>query len=128
MNITVKMQDILSFKEAVVDFKEKKLPLPGAYKMVKISNNLDKEVEFYQSKFQEILEKYAKKNDTGEYVFSEDGSQIIIQDDKIDECNSELEELLNLDVEIDNLDFSIENLGDIECTPEELEKIAPFMN
>lgn len=128
MNITVKMQDVLEFKEAAIDFREKKLPLPGAYKLVKISNALDKEIEFYQTKFQEILEKYAKKDEAGNYVYSEDGSQIIIQDEKIEECNNELEELLNLDVEIDNLDFSIENLGEIECTPEELEKIAPFMN
>lgn len=129
MNITVTMQQVLDFKEIVNDFREKKLPLPCAYKLIKISNALDKDIEFYQSKFQEIIENFAKKNNDGSYAYSGDGSQIMIQDDKIDECNDELEKLMSLEIQVDNLDFSIDNFGtDIECTPDELEKLAPFLN
>ena len=53
----------------------------------------------------------------------------MIQDDKIDECNDELEKLMGLEIQVDNLDFSIDNFGaDIECTPDELEKLTPFLN
>ena len=69
------------------------------------------------------------KNDDGSYAYSDDGSQIMIQDDKIEECNDELEKLMGLEIQVDNLDFSIDNFGaDIECTPDELEKLAPFLN
>jgi len=129
MKIKVTMQQVLEFKEVVGDFREKKLPLPGAYKLLKISNALDKDMEFYHEKFQNIIETFAKKDDDGNYVYSDDGSQIIIQEDKIDECNTALEELMGLEIEVDNLDLSIDNFGqDAEYTLEELEKFTPFMN
>lgn len=128
MEITVKMQDVLNFREAVAGFREKKLPLAGAYKLTKINNALDKDYEFYSNRFQEIIEKYAKKDADGNYEFSEDNTQILIQEDKLTECNDELEALSDLDVTVDNMDLTIENFGDIECTPAELDNIMPFLN
>lgn len=129
MEKTVTMQNVLDFKEAAASFKEKALPLQGAYKIMKINNALDKETEFYSNKFQEIINTYGEKNEDGSYKFSEDGNQIIIKDGMVDECNKAIEDLLNMEVTIDNLNFTIENLGEnIQCTPEELEGLIPFLN
>jgi len=62
-------------------------------------------------------------------MFSEDGGQIMIQDDKIVECNKELEDLQNLPIEIDTYNLNLEDLGDdLECTPDQLEVLMPFMD
>lgn len=127
MEIKIKMSDVLAFKNGIDFFNNKQLPLPGAYKLTKISNALDKESEFYSKRIQEIIEKYAKRDDNNEYVFSEDGEQIIIQEDKIEEANEEMEELIDLEVTVDNMDLSIENLGNIDCSPEELQCLMPFI-
>lgn len=129
MEKTITMQEVLDFKEAAVTFKERALPLQGAYKLMKISNVLDKDMEFYQTKFQEIIDTYGEKDEDGNYKFSDDGNQIIIKDGKVDECNKALQDLLDMQVTFDNLDFTIENLGDdVECTPEELEGLMPIFN
>ena len=61
-------------------------------------------------------------------VFSEDGDQIMIKDDMIDECNKALLDLQELEVEIENYNLTIEDLGDnIECTPDQLDALMPFM-
>ena len=61
-------------------------------------------------------------------VFSEDGNQIMIQDDKLVECNKALEDLQSLEVEIDTFNLTIEDLGEgIECTPDQLDALMPFM-
>ena len=58
-----------------------------------------------------------------------DGSQIIIQEDKISECNTALSELQQLEVDIDTYNLTLEDLGtDLECTPDELESLMPFMD
>lgn len=129
MEKTVTMQEVLDFRDAATSFREKALPLQGAYKLMKISNVLDKETEFYSSKFQEIIETYGEKNDDGSFKFSEDGNQIIIKDGMVEECNKAIEDLLNMEITVDNLNFTIENLGEnIMCTPDELEGLMPFFN
>lgn len=123
------MQQLLDFRNNIQTFNEMTLPLKGAYKLNKIKKGLEKETEFYTEKFQEILDKYGQKDENGNFVFSEDNQQILIVDGKMEECNKALDELQNLEVQIENYNFKLEDLGeDIECTPEELEALMPFMD
>ncbi len=47
----------------------------------------------------------------------------------VDECNEALTNLQNLEVEINNYNLTIDDLGeDMQCTPDELEELMPFMN
>lgn len=123
------MEQIVNFRENEDFFNKTNLPLKGAYKINKIRKALEKEGEFYTNKFQEIVDTYAKKDDDGNLIFNEDGSQIIIQEDKISECNTALSELQQLEVDIDTYNLTLEDLGtDLECTPDELESLMPFMD
>ena len=127
--VTITMRQVIDFRNNEGFFADVNLPLKGAYKINKIRKAIEKEGEFYSSKFQEIVNTYAKKDDNGDIVFSEDGEQIIIQDDKIEECNQALAELQRLEVEIDNCNLTIEDLGEnLECTPDELDALMPFLN
>lgn len=126
--VKVTMEQLLAFRNEGSFIDSVNLPLKGAYKITKIKQAINKEIEFYTTKFQEIVDTYAQKDENGNLKFSEDGEQILIQDGKVDECNQALTDLQNLEVEIENYGLKIEDLGDgIECTPEELESLMPFM-
>lgn len=126
--VTVTMDQIIDFRNNGNIFSEVHLPLKVAYKLNKIRKAVDKEGDFYAEKFQEIVNKYAKTDENGEVIFSDDGEQIMIKDGMIDECNKELTELQELSVEIDTYGLKIDDFGeDIECTPDELAAIMPFM-
>lgn len=127
--VNVTMDQIIAFRNAGDIFADYKLPLKVAYKLNKLKKAIEVEGEFYATKFQEIVDTYAKKDENGNVVFSEDGNQIMIQDDKIAECNQALEDLQTLTVEIDNFNLTIDDFGDdIECTPENLEALMPFLD
>ena len=126
--ITVTMEQIIDFRNAIDTFSEMDLPLKAAYKINKIKKTVEKESDFYSEQFQEILNKYAKKDENGDLVFSESGDQIMIKDDMVDECNQALSALQNLEIQIDNYNFTIDDLGEnLTCTPENLEALMPFM-
>ena len=126
--ITVTMEQIIDFRNSEDAFSNMNLPLKAAYKLNKIRKAVEKEGDFYGEKFQEILDKYAKKDENGELVFSDDGSQIMIKDDMIEDCNKELSDLQTLEVQIENYNLTIEDFGEgIECTPDDLETLMPFM-
>ena len=126
MKIT--MEQLINFRNNGDFFATANVPLKGAYKINKIRKAVEKESEFYSEKFQEIIDSFAQKDENGNLKFSEDGSQILIQDGKIDECNQALEDLQGLEVEVENFNLTIDDLGEnIECTPEQLEALMPFM-
>jgi hypothetical protein len=122
------MDQIIDFRNSGDFFDGTNLPLKAAYKLNKIRKAVEKEGEFYSEKFQEILNDYAKKDENGELIFNEDGDQIMIKDDMIDECNKALTDLQNLEVQIENYGLSIDDFGEnLECTPDQLAALMPFM-
>ena len=122
------MDQIIAFRNNGEFFSGTSLPLKGAYKLNKIKKAVEKEGEFYTEKFQEIVDTYAKKDDDGNLVYSEDGNQIMIKDGMVEECNKALADLQELEVQVENYGLTLEDLGDdVECTPEELEALMPFM-
>ena len=127
--ITVTMQQALDFRKAYNFFNEIKLPLKAAYKLTKIKQAVEKETEYYGEKFQEIVDTYAKKDENGNLMYNEDGSQILIKDGMVMECNQKLEELHNLEIGIENYNLKIEDLGEgIEVTTEDLDALMPFFS
>lgn len=126
--IKVTMDQIIAFRNNGDFFANTTLPLKGAYKLNKIKKAVEKEGEFYTEKFQEIVNTYAKKDENDQLVFSEDGNQIMIKDGMVEECNKALEDLQSLEVQIENYGLTLDDLGeDVECTPDELEALMPFM-
>jgi len=127
--VKITMEQIIDFRNSGDFFRSAELPLKGAYKLNKIRKNVEKEADFYSDKFQEIVDTYAKKDEEGNVVFSEDGNQIMIIEDKIEECNEKLLDLQNLEVEIENYDLKLEDLGEnLSCSPDELEALMPFFS
>lgn len=127
--ITVTMQQALDFRKAYLSFNEIKLPLKAAYKLTKIKQGVEKETEYYAQKFQEIVETYAKKDENGNLLYNEDGTQILIKDGMVLECNEKLEELHQLEVGIENYNLTIDDLGDdIQVTTEDLDALMPFFS
>ena len=122
------MDQLIAFRNNGDFFADTTLPLKGAYKLNKIKKAVEKESEFYQEKFQEIIDTYAQKNDNGSLVYSEDGTQIMIKDGMVEDCNKAIDDLQSLEVQIENYGLSLSDLGDdVECTPDELEALMPFM-
>lgn len=127
--VKVTMEQILNFRNNGDFLSSKVIPLKIAYKLNKLKKVVEVEAEFYGGKFQEIIDAYAKKDENGNIVFSEDGDQIMIAEGKIEECNKALDDLQNLMVEIDNCNLTIDDFGDnMECTAEELEALMPFLS
>ena len=127
--VTVTMQQALDFRKAYNFFNEIKLPLKAAYKLTKIKQAVEKETEYYGEKFQEIVDTYAKKDEDGNLMYSKDGTQILIKDGMVMECNQKLEELHELEIGIENYDLKIEDLGEgIEVTTDDLDALMPFFS
>lgn len=122
----MKMYEILDFSKVYNSIKDEKMSIKTAYKLNKLIKKIEEENNFYNIKFHEIIEQYAEKNDQGEYQYIDENS-IKIKEGKEQECYRKVSELQNLEIEIPNITFSIEELGDINLTIDTVNMLMPFI-
>ena len=115
----MKMYEVLDLQSLYNSISNTKLPLKTTYKFTKLLKRAEEELNFYQEKFREIVEEYGVK-ENGEYKLTPDGQSIAIIPGKEIECNTKLAELRNLDVSIEGITFSIEELEGIDVSISEL--------
>lgn len=118
------IQKILAMEEAIKNLKSKNLPIKTAYRLLKLAELVSNEAENYRNLFRQILDEYAEKKKDGSYVLSEDGANVIIQKDHIQDANQKVDELNKIDVEIPYT-FDIKDFDNIEIS---LEELAPLMD
>ena len=115
----MKMFEVLELQKLYNSIANIKLPLKTTYKFTRLMRRAEEELAFYQEKFREIVEEYGVK-ENGEYKLTPDGQSIAIIPGKEVECNTKLAELRNLDVLIDGIKFTIEELEGIDVSISEL--------
>ena len=115
----MKMYEVLELSNLYSSISNIKLPLKTTYKFTRLMKRAEEELNFYQEKFREIVEEYGVK-ENGEYKLTPDGQSIAIIPGKEIECNTKLAELRNLDVLIDGIKFTIEELDGIDVSISEL--------
>lgn len=120
----MRIQKILAMEEAIKNLKSKNLPIKTAYRLLKLAELVSNEAENYRNLFRQILDEYAEKKEDGSYVLSEDGANVIIQKEYIQDANQKVDELNKIDVEIPYT-FDIKDFDNIEIS---LEELAPLMD
>lgn len=122
----MKMYEILELQKLYASIGNNKLPLKTTYKFTRLMKRAEEELAFYQEKFREIVEEFGVK-ENGEYKLADNGQSIAIIPGKEAECNKRLIELRNLDVQIDGIKFTIEELEGIEVSISELSCIMSLI-
>lgn len=115
----MKMYEVLDLQALYASIANIKLPLKTTYKFARLMKRAEEEIAFYQEKFREIIEEYGVK-ENGEFKFTPNGQSVIIIPGKENECNEKLFELRNLDVAIEGIVFTIDELEGIDVSISEL--------
>lgn len=124
----MKMIDALNFLEAYSSIKNKPLKINIIYKLSKCLEECEKERDFYQQQLANILNKYAKKDENGNFIYTNEKTGILINESQQKVCEKELSELLTLDININEKYFiKITDIADLELDIETFNKIKPFI-
>lgn len=121
----MKMYEILDLSNLYNSIKDTKMPIKATYKFSRLMQRAEQELNFYSQQFQKIIETYAKTDENGNYCFSSDGQSIEIIDGKQAECNTKIMELRNLEVDINDIKFS---LDEIDCLNLSITELSCLMS
>ena len=123
----MKMYEIIELYNFYQTIKDTKMPLKTTYKFSRLMRQVEKDMDFYIEEFQKLIQAYAKTNEDGSYCFSPDGQSIEIIDGKQAECNTKIMELRNLEIEIESVTFTLEELDSLNLSIAELGCLMPFI-
>ena len=125
--MTCKMYQIIDFPNFFEKVKDQSLSFKTSYKLTLLAGEIERHISFYQENFRNLLFEYGKKDENGELIRTEDGQGVRLIEDKIPEFNNKFIELRNLDVELSDTTFSIDEFANVEMTPVEVYTIKPFI-
>ena len=122
------IQNILNFPKGYELLRGNKLPIQVAYRLSKLMKKCEEDIQFYRKRMTEIIQEYGQRDEQGNYVYDDDKVSILIQENRKQECKQEMLELENLDCDgYNDILIPISALVNMECTPEELEPLVPFL-
>lgn len=123
----MQLSKVVEFHNLYSTLKEKEMSVLVAYKLNQIEDVCEKNNKFFEEKTRDIINKYAEKDSDGKPLFTEDQKSVRIQQDFIDTCVKELQELSEIDVDVPDIKIDINDLNDIKMTVVEMGALMPFI-
>lgn len=125
--MTLTMAQGIELQNLLGRLRNEKISIKTAYKFNKVVDILEKELNFYNKQLSKIIDKYALKDENGQPVLSEDKTSIQIKEDKIEDCQREMNELSTITFNINDISFTLEELGNINLTILETRILMPLI-
>lgn len=125
--MTLKMSEIVSLKGTCENLKEQKASVKTAYKISKALTAIEKEFEFYQNKFSEIIAEFSEKDENGQPILINDGTGVKIAPENREETQKRLIELENVDVELNIKPLSLDELEGLEISISDMQNLSSII-
>lgn len=107
--------------------RTQKLPVRAMYKFTKLFQAIDEETKYYYDKLRELVTEYSQKDENGNPIPTDDNLGVKIQEDKIGEFQRELNELTELQINLPDISFNLNELESAELSFDEFNLLLPFI-
>lgn len=125
----MKMFEILELEGLLQKLTQKELPIRTLYKVDKLIKLVGKEKDFYQTQFQALVDTYAERDENGNYLYTDNSAEAVkIIPDKIPECQSKMNELVNIEItDVPDISFTFEELDSLTLSYAEARPLMNFI-
>ena len=121
----MKLSDIIKVRGIFLQIKDTKMPIKTSYQIARFLQKTDVDATFYGDKYRDIINDCAELKEDGTPSISDDGQNIKIKEDKIQDCVAMIQELES--TEIENFDLKI-NISDLENSGLTVEQLYILMD
>ena len=122
------MMKVLDLSELYTKIKSQTLPISTTYKLTKLFNAITSEKSFYETQLQSIIEKFGKRDESGQLMLTEAKDGVQISQENIAETQKAIDELCSIEVDLPNITFSLSELEKVTLSVEEFNILMPFIS
>lgn len=126
--MTIKLYEAVTLHNLFAKFQNLRLPFKTSHKIALMSNELSTHYSFYETKFRELIDEYGRKDEEGNLMPTPDGKGILLIESKTIEATNKMTELSDVEVVLKDYQFSVDDFGDTEMTPAEMNALLPFIS
>ena len=116
----MKLSDVIKVRGIFLQIKDTKMPIKTSYQIARYLQKTDADATFYSDKYRDIINECAELKEDGTPSISEDGMNIKIKDDKVQDCVTMIQELESTDIGDFTLKIDIADLENSGLTVEQL--------
>lgn len=124
--IKVKLSDVVNAIEGLNTIMSQEIKGSIAFRVSRLKREINKELETFDEQRSKLIEKYALRDENGQYVIMDDGNSIKLNPDTIKECDEEFNNLLNLEVEINADKLKMSDADAFNISPKQMNFLIPF--
>lgn len=121
----MKLSSIENLYITIKSFQEKEMSIRLSYKFSKIFDSIESDYQFFFSQLRKILDKYAEKDENGEFVQKDD--HIPFRKETFDLAEKALNDLYETEITLPKITFTLDELEELNIKPFELKALLPFI-
>lgn len=122
----IKRINLIKLNSIIDKIKTKTFDIYTQYNFLKLQEYIKKETEIYIEQQAILIEKYGARDNDGKIIMKQDNS-IKLNPEFISLCEESLKQIENLQIQIPDIYFSLDELKNLELTFEELYLLEPFI-
>lgn len=121
----MKLSSIENLYTVLKSFQEKEMPIKLSYKFSKIFDSIESDYKFFFAQLKKILDKYAEKDEEGNFV--QNGDHIPLKKETFDLAEKALNDLYETEITLPKITFTLDELEELNIKPFELKALLPFI-
>ena len=125
--INVKIVDLVNSTETLQKLSQKDFKAKLAWQISRLLKAAETEIQSFNEARMNLIRKYGEKDESDELVTDEKGN-CKIDNSVLNEFTSELNDLMNTEVEINASKIKIEQLENLDFTPSDMAILEPYMD
>lgn len=123
----VTITQVLNATEALGVLRTKSIPARAAFRVARVVQEISEIKQHFDEAVRDLVDRYAQKDENGEYVRSEDNMAIMLIPGKVDEYNKEIADLQAQTITLDGDKILSEDLDAVELDVNTAIALMPFV-
>lgn len=125
--MNIKARELENLNNTIQVLLPMQLKMPFAYKVACIAREVRENYSMINVMRQEILERYAKRDENGQVIIDQQNGMVTVEPEKVIETNKELDKLFSRDIELKCDKIKIDDIKDLDLTVGQLEALIPLV-
>ena len=123
----LKAREIKNLNDTIQILLPLQLKMPFAYEVACIAREVRENDMMISTMRQEIIERYAKRDENGHVIVNSENGTVDVDEGKISELNKELDGLFNREIELESNKIKLDDIKDLDLTVGQIEALIPLI-
>ena len=123
----LKAREIKNLNDTIQILLPLQLKMPFAYEVACIAREVRENDMMISTMRQEIIERYAKRDENGHVIVNSENGTVDVDEGKIPELNKELDGLFNREIELESNKIKLNDIKDLDLTVGQIEALIPLI-